>query len=98
MSEAIGLIVDGYVRLKDRVALERMREHRDKLLQNYRVHASQGFRVSSLETSLQEDITAINDALSRLSTIAQSDSEKSQTPPDPGNGGPVRRGLGDASP
>ena len=69
MSELIRSIASHYVRLKDRVALENMREHRNKLLQNYRVHASQGFRVPSLETSLQEDITAIDDALSRLSTI-----------------------------
>jgi hypothetical protein len=61
-------IVGGYVRLRDRVALERMREHRNKLLQNYRIHAAQGFRVQTLETSLQEDVNAIDDAFSRLST------------------------------
>jgi hypothetical protein len=68
MGEAIEAIVSGYVRLKDRAALERMREHRNKLLQNYRIHAAQGFRVQTLETSLQEDVNAIDDALSRLST------------------------------
>lgn len=44
MSEAIGIIVSNYVRLKDRIALQRMREHRNTLLQNYRIHAAQGFQ------------------------------------------------------
>ena len=66
MGEAIEIIASHYVRLKDRVALERMRDHRNNLLQNYRVHAAQGFRVETLETSLQEDVNVLNDALSRL--------------------------------
>ena len=68
MSEAIQNITDGYVRLKDRVALERMREHRNRLLQNYRIHAAQGFRVPTLETSLEQDVSAIDEALARLSS------------------------------
>jgi hypothetical protein len=60
------LAIGHYVRLKDRVALERMRDHRNNLLQNYRVRAAQGFRVETLETSLQEDVNVLNDALSRL--------------------------------
>jgi hypothetical protein len=67
MSEAIKIIASHYVGLKDRVTLEQMREHRSKLLQNYRIQAAQGFRVQTLETSLQEDVNAIDDALSRLS-------------------------------
>ena len=66
--EAIEIIAGSYVRLKDRVALERMREHRRNLLRKYRIHAAQGFRVQTLETSPQEDVNAIDDALSRLST------------------------------
>ncbi len=66
MGEAIAIIASHYVRLKDRVALERMRDHRNNLLQNYRVRAAQGFRVETLETSLQEDVNVLNDALSRL--------------------------------
>jgi len=38
------------------------------LAQNYRIHAVQGFRVQTLETSLQENVKAIDDALSRFST------------------------------
>ena len=68
MSEAIRIITDHYAQTKDRVALERMREHRNTLLQNYRIPASQGFRVEILETSLQGDIDVIDEALSRIST------------------------------
>jgi len=67
MSEAIRVITDHYAQLKSRVALEQMREHRNRLLQNYRIGAAQGFRVQTLETSLQDDVEAIDDALSRIS-------------------------------
>ena len=68
MSEAIENIVSHYVRLKDRVALERMREHRHKLLHDYRIHAAQGFGVPALETALQDDVNALDEGLSRLET------------------------------
>lgn len=68
MSEAIRIITDHYAQLKDRVALEQMREHRNKLLQNYRIGAAQVFRVETLETSLQGDMDVIDEALSRIST------------------------------
>jgi hypothetical protein len=68
MSEAIEIIASHYVRLKDRVALERMRDHRNNRLQNYCIHAARGFWVESLETALQKDVAALDDALSRLST------------------------------
>lgn len=67
MSEAIRIITGHYAQLKDRAALEQMREHRNKLLQNYRIGAAQGFRVLALETSLQSDVEAIDEALSNLS-------------------------------
>ena len=68
MSEAIRIITGHYAQLKDGAALEQMREHRNKLLQDYRVDAAQGFRVETLETSLQGDMDAIDEALSRIST------------------------------
>jgi hypothetical protein len=68
MSEAIRIITGHYAELKDRVALEGMRDHRNRLLQNYRIKASQGFKVQTLENSLQGDLEAIDDALSRIST------------------------------
>lgn len=67
MSDAIRIIVGHYAQLKDRVALEQMREHRNKLLQNYRFGAAKGFRVPTLEASLQGDVDAIDEALSRFS-------------------------------
>jgi hypothetical protein len=71
MGEAIESIVGHYVRLKDRGALERLRQHRIKLWQDYRMNSvSQGFQMPSLETSLQEDMTAIDHALSCLSSSA----------------------------
>jgi hypothetical protein len=66
MSEAMRSIASHYVRLKDRVALERLRDHRNKLLQDYRIHTAQGFRVETLETSLQGDLDALDEALSSL--------------------------------
>ena len=66
MGEAIEIIANNFVRLKDRATLERMREHRNQLLQNYRLHTTQGFKVESLEKSLVEDLSVLNDALSRL--------------------------------
>ena len=67
MSEAIRIITGHYAQLKDRVALEQMREHRNNLLQNYRRGTVQGFRVEILETTLQDDVEAIDEALSRIS-------------------------------
>jgi hypothetical protein len=66
MSLAIQLIVDGYVRLKDRVALERMHEHWRKMLQECRASAANGFRVEALDAALQNEINVLDEALSRL--------------------------------
>ncbi len=66
MTKAIEQIVDGYVRLKDRVALERMREHRSRLLQEYRMRSGQGFRSEVLEAALQDDMSVLDEALSRF--------------------------------
>ena len=67
MSEAIRIITGHYAQLKDRVALEQMREHRNNLLQNYRTGAAQGFTVETLEKSLRDDMAVIDEALSRIS-------------------------------
>ena len=66
MASAIELIASGLVRVKDRAALERMREHRIRLLQECRMRSAAGFRSEVLETSLQEDVEAVDAALSRL--------------------------------
>ena len=66
MASAIELIAQGFVRVKDRAALERMREHRGRLLQEYRMRSAGWFRSEVLETSLQDDVAVLDKALSRL--------------------------------
>lgn len=67
MASAIEKIANGFVRIKDRAALERMREHRGRLLQEYQMRSAGWFRLQVLETSLQEDLAVLDAALSRLS-------------------------------
>jgi hypothetical protein len=67
MSSAIELIASSYVRLKDRVTLEEMREHRSKLLQESRLRSAAGFRVKTLEDVLQDEVNVLDQALSQLS-------------------------------
>lgn len=66
MPSAVEQIANGFVRVKDRAALERMREHRSRLLNEYRMRPAQWFRSAVLETSLQDDVAALDAALSRL--------------------------------
>ena len=66
MPRAIEHIVRSYIQLRDRVALERMREHRSRLLQESRLRAAQGFRAEILETALQEEVDTLDEALARL--------------------------------
>jgi hypothetical protein len=67
MASAIEQIANGFVRIKDRAALQRMREHRSKLLQEYRMRPEAGwFRSKILETSLQDDLAVLDAALARF--------------------------------
>jgi len=66
MASAIEQIANGFVRVRDRAALERMREHRGRLLQEYKMRPAQWFRPEVLETSLQDDVAVLDAALSRL--------------------------------
>lgn len=66
MSKAIEHIANGYMRLKDRVALEQMREHRNRLLQEYRMRSADWFRSEVLEAALKDDVQVLDEALSRL--------------------------------
>ena len=68
MSKAIEQIANGYVRLKNRTALEQMREHRNRLLQEYRMRPADWFRSEVLEAALRDDVQVLDDALSRLSS------------------------------
>jgi len=66
MASAVEQIANGFVRVKDRAALERMREHRSRLLQEYRMRPVHWFRSEVLETSLQDDVAVLDAALSLL--------------------------------
>jgi hypothetical protein len=69
MSEAMKMIVDGYVRLKDREALEQLRNHRQRLRQELHDHRYGALDVGySLET-FDAEVLVIEAALRRLSAI-----------------------------
>ena len=66
MTEAIEYIVAGYVTLKNRQALEEIRAHRQRLLQNSRMQAGSWVSVKSLTSALEEEISIVDAALERL--------------------------------
>jgi hypothetical protein len=66
MTKAIENIVAGYVTLKNRQALEEIRAHRQRLLQNSRMHSGSWVSVDSLTSSLQEEISIVDAALKGL--------------------------------
>jgi hypothetical protein len=66
MSAAIDQIVRSYVKLGNRVALEKMRDHRRRLLQEARIRADSGYNPEVSMSALQQDIEAIEGDLSRL--------------------------------
>jgi hypothetical protein len=72
MTKAIENIVGGYVTLKNREALREMREHRQRLLHESRMHTGSWVSVESLSTVLQQDINVIDAALSELQEEATS--------------------------
>ena len=76
MSSAIQLIADGFVRVKDRAALERMREHRGKLLNEYRMRSVSWFRSEVLETALEGDLRVLTHALSHFDATAEQNEER----------------------
>jgi hypothetical protein len=66
MTKAIEHIVAGYVTLKNREALQEIRDHRQRLLHNSRMHSGSWVSVESLNSMLQEDIRIVDAALSGL--------------------------------
>jgi len=66
MTKAIEHIVAGYVTLKNRVALEEIREHRRKLLNEIRMHSAGPLRFDRVGAELQEEIGAIDAGLEKL--------------------------------
>jgi hypothetical protein len=63
MTKAIETIVAGYVTLKNRQALEEIREHRQRLLHDSRMHTGTWVSVASLTSTLQEEIDIVDAAL-----------------------------------
>jgi len=72
VTKAIENIVAGYVTLKNRQALEEIREHRRRLLHESRMHTGSWVSVESLTSVLQEEIDVVDAALERLEEGARS--------------------------
>ena len=66
MTKAIEDIVAGYVTLKNRQALQEIREHRQRLLHKSRMHARSWVSVKNLNSVLQQDIDVVEAALNGL--------------------------------
>jgi len=66
MSDAVKLIVDTYVELKDRLALEEMREHRQRLRRSLQEKAGGPFDVSQSIRLCDQDIEAVEVGLATL--------------------------------
>jgi hypothetical protein len=66
MTKAIEHIVAGYVTLKNRQALEEIRDHRQRLLHESRMRSGSGINLESLNTELQEEISIVDAALNGL--------------------------------
>ncbi|MGY3489806.1 hypothetical protein ACVW1C_007689 [Bradyrhizobium sp. USDA 4011] len=64
--KAIEQIIAGYVSLKNRRALEQLRDHRQHLLDDVRTHSVPGFRPSVVNETLAEEIELIDGALARF--------------------------------
>ena len=72
MTKAIENIVAGYVTLKNREALIEIREHRQRLLYESRMHAGSWVSVEKLSSVLQQDISIVDAALNGLQEQAKS--------------------------
>jgi len=66
MSVAVKLIVDGFVRLRDRRALETMREHRQRLRKSLQERVGGCFDVSRSIELCDDDIVIVEAGLARL--------------------------------
>jgi hypothetical protein len=66
VSEAVKLVVNGYVSLKNREALEVMREHRQKLRKNLQEQSGGAFDISGSIRTIDGDLVEIEEGLARL--------------------------------
>ena len=66
MTKAIEHIVAGYSTLKNRKALEEIRDHRRRLLNENRMRSGSGINLEWITNELQDEISIVEAALSRL--------------------------------
>lgn len=66
MSEAVKLIVGGFVRLKDRVKIEELREHRQGLRNALRGKNSEVFDTTYLSDVIDSELEVIEAGLASL--------------------------------
>jgi hypothetical protein len=69
MSQAMQLIVDGYVKLSGRKALQDLKEHRERLATELR-SLNSVLDLSSTVGHLEREIAIIDDGLARLKSTA----------------------------
>lgn len=70
MPKAIEQIVASYVTLKNRQALQEIRDHRQRLLHDSRMHSGSWVSVEGLNSVLQEEISVVDAGLSELEQAA----------------------------
>ena len=66
MSDAIALIVDGYVSLKDRQALEQLREHRQRLRMQLLLKRGSAFDPGKSIALYETEVAMIESGLAKL--------------------------------
>ena len=66
MSEAVKLIVDAYVNLKNRQALEELREHRQRMRKNLEGKTAGLFDVSKVIRTYDDELEIIETGLGRM--------------------------------
>ena len=69
MTEAIQKIVDAYVRLDNRQALEDLRMHRQRLVMNLKARTGYDFSLPLLQ--VEDELAIIETGLERLAEAAQ---------------------------
>ena len=67
MSQAIKLIVDGYVSLKDRMAIEELRAHRQRLRKQLEERPAGGIDAGPTMEVFDEELRVIDAALANFS-------------------------------
>lgn len=70
MSEAMKMIVDGYVRLKDREALEQLHNHRQRLRLQLRELRGSSLDASRSIQTFDADVLVIEAALEKLGGLS----------------------------